>query len=145
MTIKSSKTLVDEALKEVKSLELNEVKELIDNKSCTMVDVRDIREIYNEGGIANALHIPRGMLEFWVDPQSQFYQHDKVSDDKKIVLFCDLGARSALATKSLKDMGFKKVAHVKGGYRAMAASGIFQLMQLKKEKNTKTDCSIGCT
>ena len=134
MTIKSSKTLVDEALKEVKSLELNEVKELIDNKSCTMVDVRDIREIYNEGGIVNALHIPRGMLEFWVDPQSQFYQHDKFNDDKKIVLFCDLGARSALATKSLKDMGFKKVAHVKGGYRAMAASGIFQLMQLKKEK-----------
>ena len=74
MTIKSSKTLVDEALKEVKSLELNEVKELIDNKSCTMVDVRDIREIYNEGGIVNALHIPRGMLEFWVDPQSQFSQ-----------------------------------------------------------------------
>ena len=134
MTIKSSKTLVDEALKEVKSLELNEVKELIDNKSCTMVDVRDIREIYNEGGIANALHIPRGMLEFWVDPQSQFYQHDKVSDDKKIVLFCDLGARSALATKALKDMGFTKVAHVKGGYRAMAASGIFQLTQLRKEK-----------
>ena len=134
MTIKSSKTLVDEALKEVKSLELNEVKELIDNKSCTMVDVRDIREIYNEGGIVNALHIPRGMLEFWVDPQSQFYQNGKFNDDKKIVLFCDLGARSALATKSLKDMGFKKVAHVKGGYRAMAASGIFQLMQLKKEK-----------
>ena len=134
MTIKSSKTLVDEALKEVKSLELNEVKELIDNKSCTMVDVRDIREIYNEGGIVNALHIPRGMLEFWVDPQSRFYQHYKFDDDKKLVLFCDLGARSALATKSLKDMGFKKVAHVKGGYRAMAASGIFQLMQLKKEK-----------
>ena len=134
MTIKSSKTLVDEALKEVKSLELNEVKELIENKSCTMVDVRDIREIYNEGGIVNALHIPRGMLEFWVDPQSRFYQRYKFDDDKKLVLFCDLGARSALATKSLKDMGFKKVAHVKGGYRAMAASGIFQLMQLKKEK-----------
>ena len=134
MTIKSSKTLVDEALKEVKSLELNEVKELIDNKSCTMVDLRDIREIYNEGGIVNALHIPRGMLEFWIDPKSQFYQHAKLDDDKEIVLFCDLGARSALANKSLKDMGFKKVAHVKGGYRAMAASGIFQLMQLKKEK-----------
>ncbi len=134
MTIKSSKTLVDEALKEVKSLELNEVKELIDNKSCTMVDVRDIREIYNEGGIVNALHIPRGMLEFWIDPKSQFYQHAKFDEDKEIVLFCDLGARSALATKSLKDMGFKKVANVKGGYRAMAASGIFQLMQLKKEK-----------
>ena len=134
MTIKSSKTLVDEALKEVKSLELNEVKELIDNKSCTMVDVRDIREIYNEGGIVNALHIPRGMLEFWVDPQSRFYQQGKFDEDKKIVLFCDLGARSALANKSLKDMGFKKVAHVKGGYKAMAASGIFQLMKLREEK-----------
>ena len=134
MTIKSSKTLVDEALKEVKSLELNEVKELIDNKSCTMVDVRDIREIYNEGGIVNVLHIPRGMLEFWVDPQSRFYQNGKFAEDKKIVLFCDLGARSALAAKSLKDMGFKEVAHVKGGYKAMAESGIFQLMKMKKEK-----------
>jgi len=133
MTIKSSKTLVEEALKQVKTLELNKVKELIDKKACTLVDVRDIREILNEGTIANALYIPRGMLEFWVDPNSKYYQEGRFDSEKEIVLFCALGERSALAAKSLQEMGFKKVSHVKGGYRAMAESGIFQLMQLKKK------------
>ena len=134
MSIKSSKTLVDEALKEIKTVELNEVKELIDKKNCTLVDLRDIRELYNEGAIENALHIPRGMLEFWVDEASPYYQKGRFTPDKKIILFCALGARSALATKSLQDMGFENVVHVKGGYRAMAASGNFQLTQLKQEK-----------
>jgi len=134
MTIKSSKTLVEEALKQVKTLELNKVKELIDKKACTLVDVRDIREILNEGTIANALYIPRGMLEFWVDPNSKYYQEGRFDSEKEIVLFCALGERSALAAKSLQEMGFKKVSHVKGGYRAMAESGIFQLMQLKKNR-----------
>ena len=134
MPIKSSKTLVDEAIKEIKTLALDEVKELIDKKTCTLIDLRDIRELYNEGGIGGALHIPRGMLEFWVDEESPYYQKGRFSTDKQIVLFCALGARSALATKSLQDMGFKNVAQVKGGYRAMAASGNFQLIKIKKEK-----------
>ena len=132
MQIKSSKTLVEEAIKEIKTLELNEVKELIEKKACTLVDLRDIRELYNEGGIGGALHIPRGMLEFWVDEESPYYQENRFTPDKQIVLFCSLGSRSALAAKSLQDMGFKNVAHVKGGYRAMAASGDFQLMRIKK-------------
>ena len=73
------------------------------------------------------------MLEFWVDPNSKYYQEGRFDSEKEIVLFCALGERSALAAKSLQEMGFKKVSHVKGGYRAMAESGIFQLMQLKKK------------
>ena len=133
MVIKSSKTLVEDAYKEIVSLELEQVKELMDKKTCTLVDLRDIRELYNEGAIGNALHIPRGMLEFWVDEDSPFYKGGKFSKDKKIVLFCALGSRSALSAKTLQDMGFKNVAHVKGGYRAMAASGNFQLIKIKKE------------
>ena len=133
MAVKSSQTLVHEAKQQTKSIELQSVKELIDNNSCTLVDLRDIRELYNEGAIGNALHIPRGMLEFWVDPVSVYYKKNKFSNDKQIVLFCDLGARSSLAAKTLQDMGFKNVVYVKGGYRAMAASGLFQLMKLKKK------------
>ena len=133
MSIKSSKTLVEEALKQIKTLKLKEVKDLIDKKACTLVDLRDIRELYKEGAIANALHIPRGMLEFWVDEESIYYKKGKFTPDKQIVLFSTFEGRSALATKSLQDMGFKNVAHVKGGYASMAASGIFQLMKLKKK------------
>ena len=133
MLIKSSKTLVDEALKEIKTLKLEEVKELIDKKTCTLIDLRDIRELYNEGGIGGAIHIPRGMLEFWVDEKSPYYQKGRFSEDKQIVLFSTLEARSALAAKTLQDMGFKNVAQVKGGYRAMAASGDFKLIKIKKK------------
>ncbi len=134
MAIKSSKTLVKDASKHVKTLELNEVKELIDKKTCTLLDIRDIREVYNEGAIAHSLHIPRGMLEFWVDEDSQYYKDGKFNEDKEIVIFCSAGERSTLAVKTLLDMGFKKVFNVKGGYRSMAASGIFRLAQLKKPK-----------
>ena len=134
MPIKSSKTLVDEAKKQIKTLELNEVRELIDKKLCTLVDLRDIRELYNEGGIVEALHIPRGMLEFWVEPNAPFYKEGKFESDKKIILFSTLDARSALAAKSLQDMGFTNVFHVRGGYREMAASGIFQLIKFRKQQ-----------
>ena len=96
--------------------------------------VCELNRQWGEGGIGGALHIPRGMLEFWVDEESPYYQKGRFSADKQVVLFCALGARSALATKSLQDMGFKNVAQVKGGYRAMAASGNFQLIKIKKEK-----------
>lgn len=134
MLKKSSKAIVDEALKEISTLGLKEVKTLIDEKACTLVDLRDIREIYNEGGIADALHIPRGFLEFWVDPESPYYQKDRFDDNKKILLFCAMGQRSALATKTLQDMGFVNVAHIEGGYKAMAASGIFHLTEIRKKK-----------
>ena len=131
MNIKSSQTLVEEAQKNIETLSSTEVKTLYDNKEITLIDVRDIREIWKEGTIENSKHIPRGMLEFWLDPQSTYYQF-KNKEIKKIVLFCALGWRSALATKSLQDMGFTNVAHVDGGFEALKKSGLKVIAKEKK-------------
>ena len=131
MSIKSSKSLVEEALKKIQTLNPNEVKELLEKKEIILIDVRDIRELWKEGTIENSKHIPRGMLEFWLDPESTYYQANKIENVKKMVLFCALGWRSALATKSLVEMGFKNVAHVNGGFDALKKSG---LKVIKKEK-----------
>ena len=132
MTIKSSQTLVEEAQKNIETLSSTEVKTLYDNKEITLIDVRDIRELWKEGTIENSKHIPRGMLEFWLDPESTYYQSNKIKEIKKMVLFCALGWRSALATKSLVDMGFKNVAHVDGGFDALKKSGIKVIVKEKK-------------
>ncbi len=132
MNIKSSQKLVDEALKSIETLNSTEVKKLAESDEITLIDVRDIREIWKEGTIENAKHIPRGMLEFWLDPGSTYYQANKINDVKKMVLFCALGLRSALATKSLMDMGFKNVAHVDGGFDALKKSGLKIIAKEKK-------------
>jgi len=132
MSIKSSKFLVEEAQKNIETLTPNEVKKLHDNNEITLIDVRDIRELWKEGTIERSKHIPRGMLEFWLDPSSTYYQSNKIQDIKKIVLFCALGWRSALATKSLLDMGFKNVAHVNGGFDALKKSGLKIVTKEKK-------------
>ena len=132
MSIKSSQTLVEEAQKSIETLSSNEVKTLYENKEITLIDVRDIRELWKEGTIENSKHIPRGMLEFWLDPKSTYYQSNKIKDIKKMVLFCALGWRSALATKSLLDMGFKNVAHVDGGFDALKKSGFKVIAKEKK-------------
>ena len=132
MNIKSSQTLVEEAQKSIETLSSNEVKTLYDNKEITLIDVRDIRELWKEGTIENSKHIPRGMLEFWLDPESSYYKANKIKDLKKMVLFCALGLRSALATKSLVDMGFKNVAHVSGGFNALKKSGLSVVTKEKK-------------
>ena len=132
MNIKSSQTLVEEAQKSIETLNSSEVKKLADNKEITLIDVRDIREIWKEGTIENSKHIPRGMLEFWLDPQSTYYKANKIKDIKKMVLFCALGWRSALATKSLVDMGFKNVAHVEGGFDALKKIGLKVVTKEKK-------------
>ena len=131
MNIKSSQTLVEEAKKNIETLNSDEVKKLKDKEEITLIDIRDIRELWKEGTIENSKHIPRGMLEFWLDPESSYYKTNKIKDLKKIVLFCALGLRSALATKSLVDMGFKNVAHVDGGFDALKKSG---LKVIEKEK-----------
>ena len=123
MNIKSSQSLVAEALKSIKTLKSEEVKKLLENNEITLIDVRDVREIWKDGTFENAKHIPRGMLEFWLDPESTYYQANKIGDLKKMVLFCALGLRSALATKSLMEMGFKNVAHVDGGFDALKKVG----------------------
>ena len=132
MNIKSSQTLVEEAQKSIETLSSAEVKTLYDNNKITLIDVRDIRELWKEGTIENSKHIPRGMLEFWLDPESTYYQSNKIKDIKKMVLFCALGWRSALATKSLVDMGFKNVAHVDGGFDALKKSGLKVIVKEKK-------------
>ena len=131
MNIKSSQKLVEEAIKSIETLKVEEVKKLAENKEITLIDVRDIRELWKEGTIENSKHIPRGMLEFWLDPESSYYKANKIKDLKKMVLFCALGLRSALATKSLVDMGFKNVAHVDGGFDALKKGG---LKVIEKEK-----------
>ena len=132
MSIKSSQSLVEEAQKKIQTLNPNEVKELLEKKEITLIDVRDIRELWKEGTIENSKHIPRGMLEFWLDPESTYYQANKIENVKKMVLFCALGWRSALATKSLLEMGFKNVAHVNGGFDALKKSGLKIITKEKK-------------
>ena len=132
MNIKSSHKLVEEANKSIETLNSKDIKTLVDNNEITLIDVRDIRELWKEGTIKNSMHIPRGMLEFWLDPESSYYKSNKVQDVKKMVLFCALGFRSALATKSLVDMGFKNVAHVKGGFDALKSSGLEIVLKEKK-------------
>ena len=119
MNIKSSKELVEKALKEIKTLTPIEIKELNEKNQCTLIDIRDIRELWRDGTIKGALHIPRGMLEFWLDPNSSYYKKGKIGEKKEMILFCALGFRSALATKTLVDMGFANVAHVDGGFDAL--------------------------
>ena len=122
MSILSSKTLVDNALKEIKTISADEAYTLSSDNQCNLIDIRDIRELEKEGRIENSNHIPRGMLEFWLDPESPYFKQGKLELEKEMVLFCAGGLRSALAAKTLKDMGFKKVSHVDGGLGALRQS-----------------------
>jgi|TARA_B100001093_G_C26704932_1_gene960782 rhodanese-related sulfurtransferase len=124
MNIKSSQVLVEEATKEIKTYKAEEVVQALKKGETTLIDIRDIRELWNEGTLKEAIHIPRGMLEFWLDPESSYYKDRKIGKIKNMVLFCALGMRSALATKTLKDMGFKNVSHVEGGFDALKKAGL---------------------
>ena len=116
MTIKSSNTLVAEALKEVKTINTDEAFKMLQEDTCNLIDIRDVRELEKQGRVENSHHIPRGMLEFWLDPESSYFKQGKLDLNKEMVLFCAGGLRSALAAKSLKDMGFEKVSHIDGGF-----------------------------
>ena len=132
MNIKSSKELVDKANESIKVMSPEQVKNAYDKDEVTLIDVRDIRELWKEGTIKNAIHIPRGMLEFWLDPQSSYYQEKKIRNIKNIVLFCALGFRSALATKALQDMGFDNVANAHGGFDLLKKVGLPVIVKEKK-------------
>ncbi len=116
MAIKSSQTLVSEALKEIKTISTDDAYKMVNNNQCNLIDIRDVRELQKEGQVEGAKHIPRGMLEFWLDPESVYFKEGKLDLNKEMVLFCAGGFRSALAAKSLKDMGFEKVSHIDGGF-----------------------------
>ena len=122
MEIKSSQALVQEALKDIKTIDKDEAYKLVEEKKCNLIDIRDIRELENEGRVENSNHIPRGMLEFWLDPESVYFKEGKLDLEKEMVLFCAGGLRSALAAKSLKEMGFKKVSHIDGGFGSLKQS-----------------------
>ena len=122
MKITSSIELVNKALKEIKTISTDEAYKLIKEDNSNLIDIRDGRELQKEGSVEGATHIPRGMLEFWLDPESAYFKNGKLDLEKEMVLFCAGGLRSALAAKSLKEMGFEKVSHIDGGFGAIKQS-----------------------
>ena len=122
MNIKSAQMLVSQALEEVKTISADKAHELSINNKCNLIDIREKGELDKTGKVENSNHIPRGMLEFWLDPNSPYFKEGKLDMNKEIVLFCAGGLRSALAAKSLKEMGFEKVSHIDGGFAAISQS-----------------------
>ena len=122
MNIKSSQMLVSQALEEVKTISANEAYQISINDKCNLIDIREKGELDKMGRVENSNHIPRGMLEFWLDPNGPYFKEGKLDMNKEIVLFCAGGLRSALAAKSLKEMGFKNVSHIDGGFAAISQS-----------------------
>ena len=123
MSIKSSQTLVAEALNVVKTITPEEAMKLDSENKCNLIDIRDEVELQNLGTIENSFHIPRGLLEFSIHPESAYVQNNNLDLNKEIVLFCPAGGRSALAAKTLKEMGFDNVSHVEGGFGLMRQKG----------------------
>lgn len=119
---KTAKALVDEAMGRVTTYTVEQARALHGRPGVQFVDVRDVRELEREGAIPGAFHVPRGMLEFWADPESPYHKPE-LAQDKEFVLFCAAGWRSALATQTLMDMGMAHVAHIDGGFDAWKKSG----------------------
>ncbi|MDB2696462.1 rhodanese-like domain-containing protein [Candidatus Pelagibacter bacterium] len=122
MNIKSSHTLVAEALREIKTISPEQALKLSNENKCNLIDIREKGELDKTGRVENSHHIPRGMLEFWLDPESPYFKNGKLDMEKEIVLFCAGGLRSALAAKSLNEMGFENVSHIEGGFAAINQS-----------------------
>jgi rhodanese-related sulfurtransferase len=120
---KGYKALVDEANAEIEAVTPAEAARLARNDDVLLVDIRDIRELQREGRIPGALHAPRGMLEFWVDPESPYHKQ-VFSSGKTFIFFCAGGLRSALATKAVQDMGLSPVKHIEGGFGAWREAGL---------------------
>ena len=123
MAIKSPQTLVTEALNVVKTITPEEAMKLDKENKCNLIDIRDEVEIQKLGSIENSFHIPRGLLEFSIHPESAYVQNNQLDLNKEIVLFCAAGGRSALAAKTLKEMGFDNVSHIEGGFGLMKQKG----------------------
>ena len=122
MTIKSSQTLVSEALKEIKTISAEQALKLTNEGKCNLIDIREKGELDKMGKVESSNHIPRGMLEFWLDPDGPYFKSGKLDMTKEMVLFCAGGLRSALAVKTLKEMGFENVSHIDGGFAAISQS-----------------------
>ena len=114
--------LVAEANAEVECIPAADALAMQDDEDVTLVDLRDIRERVREGFVPGSVHAPRGMLEFWVDPESP-YHRDVFATGKRMLLYCQSGWRSALAAKAVQDMGLARVAHVSDGFKGWADAG----------------------
>ena len=123
MSIKSPQTLIAESLKTVKTISPEEALEMSNENKCNLIDIRDEPELEKQGRIEKAFHISRGLLEFSIHPDSAYIQNNQIDLNKETVLFCAAGGRSALAAKTLKEMGFKNVSHVGGGFGLMIQKG----------------------
>ena len=122
MTVKSIQTLVSEAMQEIKTINVDEAFKMVEDNNCNLIDIREARELEKTGTVENSVHISRGMMEIFLDPNSAYFQQGKLDQNKEIVLFCAGGLRSALAAKTLQDMGYKKVSHIEGGFGAIRQS-----------------------
>ena len=123
MNIKSIQNLVSDAMGEIKTINADEAYQKLENNNCNLIDIREINELDNTGRVEGASHIPRGMLEVYLDPNSPIIQNGQIDKNKELILFCAGGVRSALAVKSLKDMGYEKISHIDGGFAVMSNSG----------------------
>jgi len=122
MTVKSIQTLVSEAMQEIKTINADDAHKMVENNECNLIDIREARELEKTGSVENSVHISRGMLEVFLDPNSVYFQKGKLDQNKEMVLFCAGGVRSALAVKALKNMGYEKVSHIEGGFGAISQS-----------------------
>ena len=122
MTVKSIQTLVSEAMQEIKTINADDAHKMVENNECNLIDIREARELEKTGSVENSVHISRGMLEVFLDPNSVYFQKEKLDKNKEMVLFCAGGVRSALAVKALKNMGYDKVSHIDGGFGAISQS-----------------------
>ena len=122
MTVKSIQTLVSEAMQEIKTINADDAHKMVEDNECNLIDIREARELEKTGSVENSVHISRGMLEVFLDPNSVYFQKGKLDQNKEMVLFCAGGVRSALAVKALKNMGYEKVSHIEGGFGAISQS-----------------------
>ena len=122
MNIKSIQTLVSEAMQEIKTINADEAFKMVEDNSCNLIDIREARELEKTGSVESSVHISRGMMEIFLDPNSAFFQQGKLDQNKEMVLFCAGGVRSALAVKALHNMGYEKVSHIEGGFGAISQS-----------------------
>ena len=122
MRVKSIQSSVNTAMQEIKTISANEAYEMFEDNNCNLIDIREINELDNTGRIEGASHIPRGMLEVYLDPNSPIIQNGQIDKNKEFILFCAGGVRSALAVKSLKEMGYEKISHIDGGFAALNKS-----------------------
>ena len=122
MNVKSIQNLVSEALQEIKTINADEALKMIEDNNCNLIDIRDAHELENTGKVENSVHVPRGMLEIYLDPNSALFQQGVLDQNKEMVLFCAGGVRSALAVKALKNMGYEKISHIEGGFGSISQS-----------------------